>query len=92
MTVEHVDGDDCGDIMLYALSTCQWCRKTKDLLTELGVAFDYVYVDLLEGRELETTFDEVKRYNPRVSFPTLVIGERCIVGFQEETIREALSG
>jgi glutaredoxin-like protein NrdH len=92
MTVEHVDGDDRGDILLYALSTCQWCRKTKDLLTELGVAFDYIYVDLLEGRELETTFDEVKKYNPRCSFPTLIIGERCIVGFQEEAIREALGG
>jgi glutaredoxin-like protein NrdH len=92
MTVEHVDGEDRGDILLYALSTCQWCRKTKELLMELGVAFDYVYVDLLEGRELETTYNEVKKYNPRVSFPTLIIDERCIVGFQEKTIREALSG
>jgi glutaredoxin-like protein NrdH len=92
MTVEHVDGNDRGDILLYALSTCQWCRKTKDLLTELGVAFDYIYVDLLEGRELETTLDEVKQYNPRCSFPTLIIGERCIVGFQEKVIREALGG
>lgn len=92
MTVEHVDGDDRSDILLYALSTCQWCRKTKDLLTELGVAFDYIYVDLLEGRELENTLDEVKQYNPRCSFPTLIIGERCIVGFQEKVIREALGG
>lgn len=92
MTVEHVDGDDRGTILLYALSTCQWCKKTKDLLTELGVAFDYIYVDLLEGEELEATFDEVKRYNPRVSFPTIIIGERCIVGFREEAIREALGG
>jgi glutaredoxin-like protein NrdH len=91
MTVEHVDGENRGTIMLYALSTCQWCRKTKELLMELEVAFDYVYVDLLEGRELETTFDEVKRYNPRGSFPTLIINDRCIVGFQEKVIREALS-
>ena len=27
--------------MLYALSTCQWCHKTKVLLEELGIAFDY---------------------------------------------------
>ncbi|HDR74358.1 MAG TPA: glutaredoxin family protein [Methanoculleus sp.] len=90
MTVEHVDGDDRGDVLLYALSTCQWCRKTKELLIELGVAFDYIYVDLLEGSELETVFEEVKTYNPRVSFPTLVINGRSIAGFQEEAIREAL--
>jgi hypothetical protein len=36
--------------------------------------------------------DEVERWNPKGSFPTLVIRDRqCIVGFQEKEIREALS-
>jgi len=34
---------------------------------------------------------EVARWNPARTFPTLVIkGERCIVGYQPEEIREAL--
>ncbi len=43
--------------MLYALSTCQWCHKTKTLLEELGIAFDYDYVDLLEGKEQDSVMD-----------------------------------
>jgi len=79
--------------MLYALSTCGWCNKTKELLRELGIEFDYVYVDLLEGPEREETIDTVERFNPKGSFPTLVIGDRkIIVGFQEKEIREALRG
>ena len=89
--IKHVDGDNKGKIMLYALSTCGWCKKTKELLDDLGVAYSFVYVDLLEGNEKENTVDEVKKWNPRCSFPTLVINDReCIVGFKEEQIKEAL--
>ncbi|HXX55780.1 MAG TPA: glutaredoxin family protein [Methanoregula sp.] len=93
MGIEHVNGRKTGRVMLYALSTCGWCNKTKELLRELGIEFDYVYVDLLEGPEREETIDTVERFNPKGSFPTLVIGDRkIIVGFQEKEIREALRG
>jgi glutaredoxin len=91
MAIEHVDGKDRGKIMLYALSTCGWCAKTKDLLRELGVAFDYTYVDLLEGKEQDDAMTMVEKFNPHGSFPTLVIGDRkSIIGFREQEIREAL--
>jgi glutaredoxin-like protein NrdH len=91
VTVEHVNGKNVGKIMLYALSTCGWCGRTKEMLRQLGVAFDYVYVDLLEGDERETTMDEVEKWNPKGSFPTIVVrNEKSIVGFQEKEIREAL--
>ena len=77
--------------MLYALSTCGWCARTKDLLRELGVDFDYLYVDLLEDHEQHTVLNEIEKWNPKGSFPTLVIRDKkSIVGFREEEIREAL--
>jgi len=92
MGIEHVDGKKKGKIMLYALSTCGWCNKTKDLLRELGVDFDYTYVDLLDGKEQDDAMDEVEKWNPKGSFPTLVIRDKKgIVGFREEEIREALA-
>jgi len=58
----------------------------------MGVDFDFVYVDLLDGEERERVLNEVERWNPRGSFPTLVIrDQKTIVGFQEKEIREALS-
>jgi glutaredoxin len=90
LQVEHVEGKNKGKIMLYALSTCGWCRKTKELLNELGVEYEYIYVDLLEDEDKDTAMDEVKKWNPRCSFPTLVIDDKCIVGFKEDEIREAL--
>ena len=64
----------------------------KVLLEELGVAFDYDFVDLLEGKEQDAAMDKVERWNPSGSFPTLVIdNKRAIVGFREQEIREALA-
>ena len=90
LQAEHVKGENKGKIMLYALSTCGWCRKTKELLNELGVEYEYIYVDLLEDEDEDTAMDEVKKWNPRLSFPTLVIDDKCIVGFKEDEIREVL--
>jgi glutaredoxin len=90
MEFVHVKGKKKGEVLLYALSTCGWCAKTKELLSELGVDYSYLYVDLLPKEEMEKAFDEVKRFNPACSFPTVVInGKRCIVGFREEQLREA---
>jgi glutaredoxin-like protein NrdH len=90
MNFERVDGKDKGKITLYALSTCIWCEKTKKLLTSMGVGFNYIYVDLLKGDDRAKAINEVNRYNPSSSFPTLVIGDKYIVGYREKEIREAL--
>jgi len=93
MTVNHIDGVDRGDIMLYALSTCVWCKKTKALLDELKVKFSYANVDLLSKEEKAEAMEEVRKWNPACSFPSMVINNStCIVGFDEEKIREALKG
>ena len=77
------------DVILYALSTCIWCRKTKKLLKELGVEFITIDVDLLDGEESEKARSEAKKWNPDGSYPTLVIcGEKCIKGFDEARIKE----
>lgn len=80
------------EIMLYALSTCVWCRKTKKLLDDLEVEYGYIFVDLLVGKEEKQIMDEMGRHNPGQTFPTMVIdGKNVIVGFKEPEIRKALS-
>ena len=88
----HITGIKKGKVVMYGLSTCIWCKKTRQLLTDLGVDFDYIYVDLLNGDEEESAVQEVKRFNPSVSFPTVIINdERAILGFDEQAIRKAFS-
>lgn len=78
-------------VRIYTLSTCSHCNATKKFLNECNVRYDYTDVDLLEGEERQAVIDEVKRMNPRCTFPTILIGDKVIVGFNEEAIKEALS-
>lgn len=91
MEMKHIKGENRGHIFLYALSTCVWCKKTKRLLNELEVDYYYIDVDLLGGEEKTKKMEELERWNPKRSFPTLVINnKKCIVGYKEEEIREAI--
>ncbi len=91
MKYERVEGETRGKITLFALSTCVWCKKTKQFLNDLGVEYDYVFVDYLNGQDKDEVVKEVEKWNPRCSFPTLVINdETCIVGFKEDEIKDAL--
>jgi len=78
------------DVKLYALSTCIHCRDTKDYLSDCGVEYDCVDVDKLNAEERKAILEEIKRINPSCSFPTIIIGDKIIVGFRRDEIKEAL--
>jgi glutaredoxin len=80
----HVNGKSSGEIMLYALSTCGWCKKAKEILNKLGVAYDYINVDQLsEAESLEIEEKEVKKWNLAATYPTLVINhQRAEIDFR----------
>ncbi|UCC75876.1 MAG: glutaredoxin family protein [Anaerolineales bacterium] len=86
----QVEGENRGDVTLYALSTCGWCKKTKRFLDDLGVAYRYKDVDMAFGSEREELLDAVRNWNPLCSFPTIVVNDQCIIGFKPEKIKEAL--
>ena len=77
-------------IKIYTLSTCGHCKATKRFLDECKIKFEFEDVDLLKGEERAAILEEVKRWNPNCSFPTIIIGDKVIVGFKENEIREAL--
>ena len=88
MTFQHVEGQAQEKIVLYTLSTCMWCRMTKALLKEIGVAYSYVDVDTLERREQEQVKAEIRRWNPSGSYPTIVIDDREVIsGYDEAELR-----
>jgi glutaredoxin len=77
-------------VKIYTLSTCSHCKATKKFLNENQIIFDATDVDLLQGTDREAALEEVIQFNPQRSFPTIIIGDKIIVGFKEKDIREAL--
>lgn len=78
-------------VKIYTLSTCSHCKATKKLLNDHNVSYDCTDVDLLDTMNRVAILEEVKRYNPKCTFPTIIIGEEIvIIGFREKEIKEAL--
>lgn len=77
-------------VKIFSLSTCSHCKSTKKLLADCTVQYDFVDVDMLQGEERSAILEDVKKFNPKCSFPTIIIGDRVIVGYKETEIREAL--
>lgn len=75
-----------GEIKVYALSTCAFCKKALRYLRDNSICFSYVYVDELDP----VVKDELKawlrqKYHEETGFPFLVLDDSTvIVGFNEE--------
>lgn len=82
--------DQC-EVKLYSLSTCSHCLDTKEFLNQCGVNYDCVDVDQLDQEQRKKLLEEIKQVNPKCTFPTLVVGDKVIIGFQKEEIKEILS-
>ena len=78
------------NVKLYSLSTCSHCKTTKRLLSDCTIKYEFVDVDLLDGEERSAIIEDIKKFNPRCSFPTIIVGEKVIVGHKEKEIKEAL--
>ena len=79
-------------VKVYALSTCIHCKNCKAYLDEKNQPYECIFVDQLSGDERAKTLDEIKKINPRCSFPTVLIGDKVVVGFDKDSIDEALKG
>jgi len=82
------NGENCAQI--YSLSTCSHCKAAKRFLSSCSVEYSFVDVDCLKGDERKAIVADIKKLNPRCSFPTIIINDKVIVGFQEDEIKEAL--
>lgn len=79
-----------GKIKLYALSTCRHCKNVKRMLADCGVKYECADIDKLPKEEVAPLMEELRKISAGCAFPTIVIGDRVIVGCKEDEIMEAL--
>lgn len=80
-------------IVIYALSTCAFCRKAMQFLSDHDLEYSFVYLDELELDTKRAVKAELKsQFKKLPVFPILVIDDtEAISGFIEERWREALA-
>ncbi len=78
-------------VLVYALSTCAWCKKTKKFLSENGVEYDYVDVDLADDEDHEKIRQDIINRGSEPSYPTIIVDyKKVITGFRIDLLKEAL--
>ncbi len=82
---------DCGIPVMYTLHTCRHCVHLKNFLDENGVVHELIYVDDFADPARRNLMETLRKFNPRGSFPTLVLPDgQCVVGFRESIVRDLL--
>lgn len=78
-------------VMLYALSTCVWCRMTKQFLKDNDVEFEYVDVDLITEGDKEKIRQHIISKGGSLSYPSTIVDDKVLItGFRKDELKEAL--
>ncbi len=78
-------------VTLYALSTCVWCKLTKQFLNDNQVEYEFVDVDLLEDEEKRKVHEKIMEKGGSLSYPTTIVDEKTVItGFRKDKLKEAL--
>lgn len=92
MNIVKVEGkDNRHKVFVYALSTCAWCKLTKQFLKENGIAYEYVDVDLCSEEDKEKIRKDILSRGGSLSYPAIIIDDKILInGFRKDRIKEAL--
>lgn len=78
-------------VLLYALSTCGWCKMTKAWLVDNSIEYEYIDVDKLEHADKEVVNKDIKSRGARIAFPTIIIDDKTVItGFKKDKLAGAL--
>ena len=78
-------------VILYALSTCAWCKLTKQFLKDNDIEFEYVDVDLCEEEDKQKIRQHIQSKGGPLSYPTIIIDDNMLItGFRKDKLTEAL--
>ncbi len=78
-------------VTLYALSTCVWCKLTKQFLNENGVAYEFVDVDLLDDNDKSKVHETIMSKGGNLSYPTTIVDDKTVItGFRKDQLKEVL--
>jgi glutaredoxin-like protein NrdH len=78
-------------VTVYALSTCVWCKLTKQFLNENDVEYEYIDVDLCNEKDKQKIHEIIQSKGSILSYPTTIVDDKVVItGFRKDKLKEAL--
>jgi glutaredoxin-like protein NrdH len=92
MDISKVSGkNNKHKVFVYALSTCVWCKLTKQYLNDNKVEYEYVDVDLCGEEDKQKIRETIQSKGGTLSYPTTIVDDNVVItGFRKDKLKEAL--
>ena len=78
------------EVIVYGLSTCAWCKRTKHFLKDSRVNYEYVDIDLVNPEDRKKIDRELRKWKCQAYPAVLIDNKKLIVGFKVDELKEAL--
>jgi len=92
MNIAKVSGkNNKHKVFVYALSTCVWCKMTKQYLNDNNIEYEYVNVDLYSEEDKQKIHETIQSKGGTLSYPTTIVDDNIVItGFRKDKLKEAL--
>ncbi len=80
------------EIVVYALSTCPYCKRAVEFLRKKGADFETIYLDLVDEKEKQEIMKKMARITRVFAVPLIIRGNRHVLGYDEPAIEALLEG
>ena len=78
-------------VLLYAISTCGWCKRAKQNLKDLDVEYEYIDIDLCSGEDRQEITKDIRSRKGQLAYPTVIVDDKILLtGPSREELREVL--
>jgi len=78
-------------VLLYALSTCAWCKLTKKFLNDNKIAYEYIDVDLCPDEDRAKIRKDIRHRGGEINYPIIIVDDKILIsGFRKDKLKEAL--
>ncbi len=78
-------------VFVYALSTCVWCKMTKQFLKDNNIEYEYVDVDLCDEADKQKIHQIIQSKGGSLSYPTTIVDDNVLItGFRKDRFKEEL--
>ena len=78
-------------VVIYALSTCVWCKMTKQFLKDNDITYEFIDVDVCEPEEKEQIHQQIQSKGGTLNYPTIIVDDKKLIeGFRKDKLKEAL--
>ena len=79
-------------VLMYAISTCAWCKLTKKYLNDKKVEYEYIDVDLCNDKDRQAIRNDIVKRGGDPNYPIIIVDDKTLInGLRKDKINEALN-